>query len=76
MRTSCLEYRINKSKESYKIRWSNMHIADYKSDSSDDEDKDFYVAEFVWKPKTKLYSSSSHKLILLAWSGMIYLWSL
>ena len=43
-----------------------MHIADYKSDSSDDEDKDFYVAEFVWKPKIKLYSCSSHKLILLA----------
>ena len=32
-----------------------MHIANYKSDSSNDEDKDICVAEFVLQPKTKYY---------------------
>ena len=55
MRTSSPKYRISNCKESYKIHRSNMHIANYKSDSSNDEDKDICVAEFVLQPKTKYY---------------------
>jgi hypothetical protein len=52
---------MNKEKDNFKSHRSNVHIIDYDSDSSDDSDKEIYVAEFVWPSKEKSYSCSSLK---------------
>jgi hypothetical protein len=52
---------MNKEKDNFKSRRSNVHIIDYNSDSSNDSDKEVYVAEFVWPSKEKSYSCSSLK---------------
>jgi hypothetical protein len=54
--------RMNKEKDNFKSRHSNVHIIDYDSDRSNDSDKEVYVAEFVWPSKEKSYSCSSLKL--------------
>ena len=41
------DFRMNKDKENFKSRRSNVHIVDYDSNSSNDE-SEVYVAEFVW----------------------------
>jgi hypothetical protein len=46
------ELKLNKEKEHFKPRRSNVHVVEYDSDSSDDENE-VYVAEFVWPSKSK-----------------------
>jgi hypothetical protein len=41
------ELKLNKEKEHSKPRWSNVHVVEYDSDSSDDKNE-VYVVEFVW----------------------------
>jgi hypothetical protein len=52
---------MNKEKDNFKSRRSNVHIIDYDSDSSDDSAKEVYAAEFVCPSKEKSYSCSSLK---------------
>jgi hypothetical protein len=52
---------MNKEKDNFKSRHSNVYIIDYDSDSSNDSDKEIYAAEFVWPSKEKSYSCSSLK---------------
>jgi hypothetical protein len=52
------ELKLNKEKEHSKPCWSNMHVVEYDSDSSDDENE-VYVAEFVWPSKSKASSCAS-----------------
>jgi hypothetical protein len=54
------ELKLNKEKEHSKPRWSNVHMIEYNSDISDDEDE-VYVAEFVWPSKSKASSCASLK---------------
>jgi hypothetical protein len=54
------QLKLNKQKEHSKPRWSNVHIVEYDSDSSDDENE-VYVAEFVWPSKSKASSCASLK---------------
>jgi hypothetical protein len=42
---------MNKEKDNFKSRRSNVHIIDYDSHSSNDGDKEIYAAEFVWPSK-------------------------
>jgi hypothetical protein len=54
------ELKLNKEKEHFKSRRSNIHVVEYDSDSSDDENE-VYVAEFVWPSKSKASSCASLK---------------
>ena len=47
------ETKFKKEKDTYKSYRSNTHIVEYDSDSSDDEDKEVYAAEFVWPASAK-----------------------
>ena len=47
------ETKFRKEKDTYKSHCSNTHIVEYDSDSSDDEDKAVYAAEFVWPASAK-----------------------
>jgi hypothetical protein len=53
VRALVVENRMNKEKDNFKSRRSNVHIIDYDSDSSNDNDKEIYVAEFIWSSKEK-----------------------
>ena len=44
LRAMNLEYKIKNSKDAYKSHWSNTHIVEYDSDSSNDEDNEDYTA--------------------------------
>jgi hypothetical protein len=59
VRALVIENRINKEKDNFKSRRSNVHIIDYDSDSSNDSDKEVYAAKFVWPSTKKSYSCSS-----------------
>jgi len=48
-----LEFKLKNAKDTYKPHRSNTHILDHDSDSSDDESKEVYAAEFVWPSKAK-----------------------
>jgi hypothetical protein len=61
VRALVVENQMNKEKDNFKSRRSNVHIIDYDSDSSNDNDKEVYAAEFVWPSKEKSYSCSSLK---------------
>jgi hypothetical protein len=61
LRALVVENRMNKEKDNFKSRRSNVHIIDYDSDSSDDSDKEIYAAKFVWPSKEKSYSCSTLK---------------
>jgi hypothetical protein len=54
------ELKLNKEKEHSKPRRSNVHMIEYDSDSSDDENE-VYVAKFVWPSKSKASSCASLK---------------
>jgi hypothetical protein len=54
------ELKLNKEKEHSKPRRSNVHVVEYHSDTSDDENE-VYVAEFVWPSKSKSSSCASLK---------------
>jgi hypothetical protein len=54
------ELKLNKEKEHSKPRWSNVHVVEYDSDSSDDKNE-VYVVEFVWPSKYKASSCASLK---------------
>ena len=49
------------SKDAYKPHRSNTHVVEYNSDSSSDEDKEVYTAEFVWPSAAKPSSCASLK---------------
>jgi hypothetical protein len=55
------EYNFKKVKESCMTHRSNAHNVDCKSDNSDDEKKEVYVAEFVWPSEAESYYCSSIK---------------
>jgi hypothetical protein len=61
VRALLVENRMNKEKDNFKSRHSNIHIIDYNFDSSNDSDKEIYVAEFVRPSKEKAFSYSSLK---------------
>ena len=63
MKAVGLEYRFKKEQESQMTHRSNTDIVDCKFDSSDDEKKEVYVAEFIWPSEAKPYSCSSLKPI-------------
>jgi hypothetical protein len=54
------ELKLNKENEHSKPRWSNVHVVEYDSDSSDDKNE-VYVVEFVWPSKYKASSCASLK---------------
>ena len=58
-----LEFKLKNAKDTYKPHRSNTHILDHDSDSSDDESKEVYAAEFVWPSKAKPSSVPSLKPI-------------
>jgi len=55
------ETRFQKEKDTYKSHRSNTHVVEYDSDSSDDEDKEAYAAEFVWPALAKPSTCTSLK---------------
>ena len=54
-------YRFKSGKDTYKTHRSNTHVVEYDYESSDDEGKDVYAAEFVWPSSAKPCSCSSLK---------------
>jgi hypothetical protein len=54
------ELKLNKEKEHSKPHRSNVHVVEYDSDSSNDENE-VYVVEFVWPSKSKASSCASLK---------------
>jgi hypothetical protein len=54
VRALVAENRMNKEKDNFKSRRSNVHIIDYDSNSSNDSDKEVYAAEFFWPSKENL----------------------
>ena len=58
-----LEFKLKNVKDTFKPHRSNTHIIDRDSDSSDDENKEIYDAEFVWPSKAKPGSVPSLKPI-------------
>ena len=58
-----LEFKLKNVKDTYKPHQSNTHLLNHDSDSSDDESKEVYAAEFVWPSKAKPDSVPSLKLI-------------
>ena len=58
-----LEFKLKNAKDTYKPHRSNTHLLDHDSDSSDDESKEMYAAEFVWPSKAKPGSVPSLKPI-------------
>jgi hypothetical protein len=71
VRALVVENRMNKEKDNFKSRRSNVHIIDYDSDSSNNSDKEVYAAEFVWPSKEKAYSCSSLKPASKGWQEEI-----
>ena len=53
--------KFKNSKDAYKPHRSNTHVVEYDSDSSSDEDKEVYTAEFVWPSAAKPSSCASLK---------------
>ena len=58
-----LEFQLKNTKDTFKPHRSNTHVLDHDSDSSDDENKKLYAAEFVWQSKAKPGSVPSLKPI-------------
>ena len=58
-----LEFKLKNAKDTFKPHRSNTHIIDRDSDSSDNENKEIYAAEFVWPSKAKPGSVPSLKPI-------------
>jgi hypothetical protein len=52
---------MNKEKDTFKSRHSNVHLIDYDSYSSSNNDKEVYDTKFIWPSKEKFYSCSSLK---------------
>ena len=57
------ESRSKELQESHRHHRPNTHALEYHSDSSDDESKEVYAAEFVWSPNDKPSTCSSLKPI-------------
>ena len=57
------ETMFENSKDAYKPHRSNNHVVEYDSDSSSDEDKEVYIAEFVWPSAAKPSSCASLKTV-------------
>jgi len=58
-----LEFKLENAKDTFKPHRSNTHILDHDSDSSYDDSKEVYAAEFVWPSKAKPSSVPSLKPI-------------
>ena len=54
-----LEFKLKNAKDTFKPHRSNTHILDYDSDSSDDDSKEVYAAEFVQFRLSTRFSSVS-----------------
>jgi hypothetical protein len=66
-RALAVESRSKESQESHKHHRLNMHALECNSDSSDDESKEVYTAEFAWPSKAKSYAYSTLKPINKNW---------
>ena len=53
-----LEFKLKNAKDTFKPRRSNTHILDHDSDSSDDDSKEVYAAEFFLAIKGQTQFSS------------------
>jgi hypothetical protein len=62
-RALAAESQSKESQKSHKHHRPNMHILECNSDSSDDESKEVYTAEFAWSSKDKSYTCSTLKPI-------------
>jgi hypothetical protein len=62
-RALAAESRSKKLQESHRHHRPNTHALEYHSNSSDDESKEVYAAEFVWSPSDKPSTCSSLKPI-------------
>ena len=62
-RALAAESRSKELQESHRHHHPNTHTLEYHSDSSDDESKDVYAAEFVWSPNDKPSTCASLKPI-------------
>ena len=60
-KTLSQETKFKKEKDTYNPHCSNTHVVEYDSDSSDDEDKEVYAAEFVWPASAKPSTCTSLK---------------
>jgi hypothetical protein len=69
VRALVVENRMNKEKDNFKSRRSDVHIIDYDSDNSDDSDKEIYAAEFIWPSKENFYPIIVHLLSRLVKVG-------
>ena len=61
LRAMSQETKFKNSKDAYKPHRSNTHVVEYDSNSSSDEDKEVYTAEFVWPSAAKPSSCASLK---------------
>jgi hypothetical protein len=50
---------MNKEKDNFNSRGSNVHLIDFDSDSWSGSDKEVYAAKFILHSKQKSYSCSS-----------------
>ena len=62
-RALAAESQSKELQESHRHHRSNTHALEYHSDSSDDESKEVYAAEFLWSPSDKPSTCSSLKPI-------------
>jgi len=62
-RALAAESRSKELQKSHRHHHPNIHALEYHSDSSDDESKDVYAAEFVWSPNDKPSTCASLKPI-------------
>ena len=60
-RALAAECRSKELQESHKHHRPNTHALEYHLDSSDDESKEVYAAEFLWSPSDKPSTCSSLK---------------
>ena len=66
-RAMAAESRRKELQEIHRHHRPNTHAFEYHSDSSDDESKDVYAAEFVWSPNDKPSTCASLKPIPKNW---------
>ena len=63
-RALAAESQSKESQESLGLHRPNTHALEYNSDSSDDESKEVYAAEFVWSSDDKPSTCASLKPIV------------
>jgi hypothetical protein len=62
-----VEACLIESHDVHRSHCPNMHVIESYSDSSDDENKECCIAEFVWPTRNKSFTCPSLKLIHKNW---------